>query len=214
MLEEGSLAIFYTDGLLEHSGVDDVSAGLDVLRTAAARLAYLPPEEICVRLLDAVIGDSDASDDIALLVLKAQPPRGGISGSAPPRAPSAASSFPPARDSVRRARRWLSSVAEPWGLVPTDVDNLLLATSELSTNALLHAGSEFRLEVTRHPDHVLVEISDSDPSLPQPRIAALERFRGGRGIAIVAPALARRFGVTPYEGGKRVWFEMATTEQR
>ncbi len=89
------------------------------------------------------------------------------------------------------------------------VDTVELLTSEVVTNALVHARSAPELCVEVRHDVVRVEVSDtstSEPVLqrPDPESAS------GRGIAIVEQ-LAAGWGVEQLAGdGKRVWFEVST----
>jgi sigma-B regulation protein RsbU (phosphoserine phosphatase) len=66
----GSLLCFYTDGLIEHPGqpIDD---GLTRLCRA---LAAQPPDAACASVMRALVGSEPARDDIALLMLRRQPP--------------------------------------------------------------------------------------------------------------------------------------------
>jgi len=96
--------------------------------------------------------------------------------------------------------------------VVDDVDPVLLMTSELVTNVVLHANTDVTVSITRGPP-VRVEVRDG--------AAATEAFReligasdmpgpsstGGRGLALVR-ALASRVGLDDDpDGGKIVWFE-------
>jgi serine phosphatase RsbU (regulator of sigma subunit) len=66
----GTLLCFYTDGLIERPGrpVDD---GLTRLCQA---VTAQPPEAACAAVMAALVGNQAARDDIALLMLRRQPP--------------------------------------------------------------------------------------------------------------------------------------------
>jgi putative methionine-R-sulfoxide reductase with GAF domain len=66
----GTLLCFYTDGLIERPGrpVDD---GLTRLCQA---VTAQPPETACAAVMAALVGNQPARDDIALLMLRCQPP--------------------------------------------------------------------------------------------------------------------------------------------
>jgi phosphoserine phosphatase RsbU/P len=66
----GTLLCFYTDGLVERPGelIDDGLARLCQV-VAAAR-----PDTACARVMGAMVGNEAARDDIALLILRRQPP--------------------------------------------------------------------------------------------------------------------------------------------
>jgi PAS domain S-box-containing protein len=87
------------------------------------------------------------------------------------------------------------------------VDDLMVAVSELVTNALLHAGSGIRLRVKALPTWVRVEVFDASPHLPrsvgQEGVAAT-----GRGLRLVAE-LVDRWGAEVEGEGKVVWCEVS-----
>jgi anti-sigma regulatory factor (Ser/Thr protein kinase) len=106
-------------------------------------------------------------------------------------------SVPAAREFVRRElKHWRGdrNVAE-------------LLTSELVTNAIVHAHSECRLSVDVDPTRVRVEVRDSSPVLPPPPKPPDPEATSGRGLVLV-DTLATRWGTERARGGKRVWFEL------
>lgn len=105
------------------------------------------------------------------------------------------------------ARRVVSATLREWGCESL-VDTALLLTSEIVTNALVHAEGEIELALQRIGDgRVRVEVCDSSHAVPlyPPRAA---RATAGRGLALV-DALAARWGVQLLDDGKSVWFELA-----
>jgi anti-sigma regulatory factor (Ser/Thr protein kinase) len=90
---------------------------------------------------------------------------------------------------------------------PPAIDTAALLTSELVTNAVLHASPPVQLRVEITAGFLRVEIHDSSTStLPAPSLARSTE-RNGRGLAIVE-ALASRWGSEHTIGGKFVWFEL------
>ena len=89
-------------------------------------------------------------------------------------------------------------------------DVAMLLTSELVTNAILHARTPVQLGVLVDVDRALVCVADRLPSSPEltPRPRSQDR-PGGRGLALVAD-LAETWGTTSYAAGKTVWFVMRT----
>lgn len=86
-----------------------------------------------------------------------------------------------------------------------------LVTSEIVTNAVLHAGSEIGLTVTVTQSGVLVEVQDDSARIPAQRTYEATATTG-RGMALVG-ALATRFGVRRIPGdGKVVWFTLGGCE--
>jgi anti-sigma regulatory factor (Ser/Thr protein kinase) len=106
--------------------------------------------------------------------------------------------------SVRAARDLVSDALESWG-ARVDLDAVLLATSELVTNAVIHAGGVESITVRLTPAVARVEVADPDSGVPVLRDAEADA-EPGRGLRTVA-ALTNRWGVdTNPAGGKVVWF--------
>jgi len=95
-----------------------------------------------------------------------------------------------------------------WGVRPI-ADTVELIVSELVTNAV-NAASGYqtapyiRLRLRMGTDHVLVQVWDGNPQLPQQQPHDLDAD-SGRGMEIVA-TLSARWGAQPQPfGGKIVW---------
>ncbi len=117
-------------------------------------------------------------------------------------------SFPNAPESVTHARRY---TLEQLGNVPPDVaDMVAVMTSELTTNCIRHAGSEFTIRIDRSPNEVRVAVTDSGPGDPVVR-SPRPTEPSGRGLRIVR-ALADNWGIVRSHGSgaKTVWFMVAT----
>ena len=86
------------------------------------------------------------------------------------------------------------------------VQDVLLLTTELVSNAIIHGWADVRLRARLvSPDRIRVEVYDTSPSQPRLRAAWAG---GGRGLAIVDET-ADGWGVVPEPtGGKTVWFEL------
>jgi anti-sigma regulatory factor (Ser/Thr protein kinase) len=93
-------------------------------------------------------------------------------------------------------------------------DVALLLTSELVTNAILHARTPVQLGVLVDGGRALVCVADRLPESPalSPRAHSHDR-PGGRGLALVED-LADTWGTTTYRGGKTVWFVLQTAGDR
>ena len=93
-------------------------------------------------------------------------------------------------------------------------DVALLLTSELVTNAILHARTPVQLGVLVDGGRALVCVADRLPESPalSPRAHSHDR-PGGRGLALVED-LADTWGTTTYTGGKTVWFVLQTVGDR
>ena len=86
------------------------------------------------------------------------------------------------------------------------LERVVLLTSELVTNAVVHARSDARVRLRLGPGMLRVEVGDDDPGLPvarEPDAAG----PGGRGLRIL-DEVASRWGVDPDGPGKVVWFEL------
>jgi anti-sigma regulatory factor (Ser/Thr protein kinase) len=81
-----------------------------------------------------------------------------------------------------------------------------LMTSELATNSVRHADSDFELAILRSREEIRVEVSDRGQGQPVPR-SPTPQEQSGRGLQIVQ-ALSENWGITPSPGGKLVWFTL------
>jgi anti-sigma regulatory factor (Ser/Thr protein kinase) len=89
------------------------------------------------------------------------------------------------------------------------VSTVELLTSEVVTNAIVHAGTDTELVVLVAEERVRVVVRDGSPAAPVPR-AGQPQAPPGLGLAIVE-RLAHRWGVEGVRRGrgKEVWFEVA-----
>lgn len=109
--------------------------------------------------------------------------------------------------SVRRARRFVSEQVIAWGLGQLRASAELL-TSEVVTNALVHARTDVAVGVTETDGRLRVEVSDGlRATLPAPADPPPDASRG-RGLWLVE-VIATDWGVESRETGKLVWFELA-----
>ena len=115
--------------------------------------------------------------------------------------------LPPQARSVVDARRQVRAVLADWGL-DSLADAALLLTSELVTNALLHARTGLSLTVARtSPDGLRVAVADASPVLPVSR-SAPPTATTGRGLHLLVQ-LADEWGVDTTAPGKTVWFTVS-----
>ncbi|WP_329160178.1 serine/threonine-protein phosphatase [Streptomyces sp. NBC_01717] len=113
---------------------------------------------------------------------------------------------------VAQVREFLRDLLRQWDLLPM-LDTLELLTSEVVTNALIHADSEVELRLREYPDRIRVEVRDSDPHPPVPTAIVADEennqeAESGRGLLIV-DALAGDWGSSPAGRGKTTWFDIA-----
>ena len=115
--------------------------------------------------------------------------------------------FSNATESVAQARRFASGCLS--GALPEVVDAVAVMVSELATNSVRHADSEFTLSIDRDADQIRVAVTDAGERLPSLRSPS-PKEHSGRGLQIV-DALADEWGVSEMAGraGKTVWFVLA-----
>jgi two-component sensor histidine kinase len=117
--------------------------------------------------------------------------------------------FPPDRSSPRAAREFVRDTIDDFGDEEAR-QNVALLTSELVTNAVLHARTRCEVAVERDGDHVRIAVSDGDSRLPRPSSGPPEATTG-RGLHLV-DIMATAWGVEGAEDGKFVWFEVVQAE--
>ena len=86
-----------------------------------------------------------------------------------------------------------------------------LMTSELATNCVRHAHSDFELAIHLSRRAIRVEVSDHGEGQPVVR-SPTPREQSGRGLRIVQE-LAEDWGITPSPNGKLVWFALPARTQ-
>jgi anti-sigma regulatory factor (Ser/Thr protein kinase) len=115
--------------------------------------------------------------------------------------------FPNPPGSVTSARRF---VQERLDGAPRDVaDAVTVMTSELATNSIRHAETDFEVGIDRTPASIRVEVTDGgdgEPEMQAPEPTA----PSGRGLYIVAQ-LSDDWGIRPAPAGdaKTVWFTVS-----
>ncbi|MFP3966673.1 SpoIIE family protein phosphatase [Actinomadura fulvescens] len=202
-VEDGSLLVLYTDGLVENRS-RDIDDGLARLRrtfgSGGSGGAARPLSELCQAALDGVYDDQHR-DDIAMLVARL---------CRIPADDHVAWELPADPAVARRARGLIRDRLDHWGLSELS-DSAELLASELVTNAIRHAGGRLTLRLVREEGLVLEVFDGTDG---RPRIRRCEDdltgpglCESGRGLHVVG-RLARRWGVRRTAGGKAVWCEL------
>src|SRR5215470_12966994 len=192
-VEDGSLFVLYTDGLVENKG-QDISDGLARLRGIFGPGSPTRPlEDLCKATLDGVYSDHQR-DDIAVLIARLR------------RLPEdnyASWTLAPKLTSVREARSVLAEPMKRWDLedlIPTTE----LLVSELVTNAVKYSRGEVTLRLVNEKA-LVCEVLDSSGALPRLRQANSED-ESGRGLQVVRQ-LSQRWGARRTATGKVVWCE-------
>lgn len=128
----------------------------------------------------------------------------------------ASATFGPMGRSVATARGFVRDTLQGWGFDEL-VDDAVVLTSELVTNAVVHAGTSATVLCLREEDAVRVEVSDLYPErqldLPSAPAGMDDPEReGGRGL-LLCSTLANRWGVEYTPTDKQVWFLLERPER-
>jgi serine/threonine-protein kinase RsbW len=119
--------------------------------------------------------------------------------------------FPGQPGQVSVARRWLAQMIDGF----TAIDDVLLACSELATNAIMHSASgqpdgQFTVRLAIRQDIVRVEVLDQGGAWPG-RLGeedhAKDSGQRGRGLTIVA-AITDAWGIVGDHEGRTTWCEI------
>jgi len=187
-MEPGGTVFLYTDGLVERPGehLDEGLARLaDLVRQGPA-----DPESMCEHLLERLVPEAGASDDVALLALQSTPVADRFSVELP--------ADPAALASMRSLlRRWLRHAEG----TEQEIAEITTACGEAATNAIEHAGpsgdSPFEVDGELEGREVQITVRDYG-AWRHPRDG--DR---GRGISLMR-ALMDSVQVTPSAEGTTV----------
>ena len=207
----GDTLVMNTDGITDVPGPYAVDDAAMAKLVADAADTTGPAESVAERLGEAVqsiLPLQDRDDDIALVVLRVLP--FGVTATPVDGTLQvlAEREFEPVPASVSSAREFAVGALTDGSLV----DVVRLAVSELATNAVIHAQTPFVVRIARAGSLVRVEVVDESAQLPVRRDRRPDA-PGGRGIGIVEH-LSNRWGATPSESGKTVWFEVRGGRER
>jgi anti-sigma regulatory factor (Ser/Thr protein kinase) len=193
-VEDGSLLVLYTDGLVEKR-TQDIDVGLNRLRDIFTPATVdLPLEELCRATLAGVYADQQR-DDIAVLIARLRSiPKDNI----------ASWTLPSELTSARRARGLIKRPLKKWGL--SDLQPVAeLLVSELVTNAVRYAQGKVGLRLILEGG-LVCEVLDDSAALPRLRHPDEDDERG-RGLQVVSQ-VAQRWGARRSLTGKVVWCEL------
>ena len=129
----------------------------------------------------------------------------------------ASAAYQPEPKAAAAARRFVRDTVAAWAVTGAAdghgvVDDAVLLTSELVTNAVVHAGTPVQVTCRLADGAVEVVVSDGHPGRLVPeapeRDAVPSERTGGRGLLLPA-ALASAWGVAYGRSSKAVWFRLA-----
>jgi anti-sigma regulatory factor (Ser/Thr protein kinase) len=115
--------------------------------------------------------------------------------------------FPRSASAPRDARRYVAEVLSAWHVADTCAA-ILLALSELVTNAVTHGRGLVKVRLALHRSVLRVEVEDEGPGLPATRCVATDADDiGGRGLCIVDKVADALGHSRPGEDRSVVWLE-------
>jgi anti-sigma regulatory factor (Ser/Thr protein kinase) len=193
-LEPGDAILMFSDGVVERRG-QPLSDGLDALVATAAGSASSDPRNLCSLATAAVPRPTD--DDVAVLAVEH-----AIATSR-----SATMVVPAEPTGPSRVRQWMTTHLREWSVPESVITAAILCTSELTTNALLHAGTPAQVHIDLNAERLLVSVADTGTrgSVARARTDALSSR--GRGLGLIEE-LSDTWGTDPTVRGSTVWFEM------
>ncbi len=117
--------------------------------------------------------------------------------------------------SAGRGRRFVRRAVRSWdtGMDSAKVNVLQLLTSELITNCIVHACSDYHdLVVAQDPLGVRVSVTDDEIDRPMLLPDEHPSVLGGRGLVLVH-TYADDWGVDDVPNGKAIWFRLNVHRQ-
>lgn len=126
-----------------------------------------------------------------------------------PRADAQHVHLPPVPHAAVDARRFVRRLDLPVSAEIADSAELMI--TELVTNVVLHARTHAVVGVAVTSEAVLVTVQDEDVAHPEQQPYGASLAQHGRGLQIIE-TLASHWGVSPYDGGKVVWFTLPRTD--
>lgn len=117
-------------------------------------------------------------------------------------------SFDATLEAPGAARRFVRETLERWGrgASETELGDAELVVAELVSNAVRHARSRHRVELSSGDSGLRIVVEDGDPTLPFAANTSADR-PNGRGLTIIA-AVCDRWGYQRTDVGKAVWAEL------
>ena len=114
-------------------------------------------------------------------------------------------SFPGECSALSATRHFVASTLESWNLHHY-VENASIVVSELATNAVIHAHSDFTVSLSSDGGALRVSVRDSSRVLPVLR-SPNPTTVSGRGLLLVT-SIATRWGTELVDDGKLIWAEI------
>jgi serine phosphatase RsbU (regulator of sigma subunit)/anti-sigma regulatory factor (Ser/Thr protein kinase) len=193
-LEPGDSILMFSDGVVERRGAP-LAAGLEALVTAAAAAPSGDPRNLCSLATGAIGGRTD--DDVAVLAVERAVTLSRAATMLVPAEPTGPS----------RVRQWMAARLREWSVPEPVISAAILCTSELTTNALLHAGTPAHVHIDLSAERLLVSVADTGTRGSVTPTKAEKMASRGRGLGLIEE-LSDAWGTDPSVRGATVWFEM------
>lgn len=110
-------------------------------------------------------------------------------------------SFAPENSRVAHMRRITAAFLRKWDVCGQLAENIVLAVSELVTNAIQHGHGEVRLRVRYAAGELRIEVTDGNPEPAKLRTVGDDEV-SGRGLFLIA-VLSQDWDVS--DDGKTIW---------
>lgn len=206
VLDGGDSLVMYSDGLIERRG-ELITNGMERLGTAATVIARSGWPDNAAVTFASMLSNDERTDDVVVLCINfvgvaerritAQPVGTSRDG-------MVTLHLEPVVESTPLARHWIAAHLRD---LPDEVSSCAaLLTSELVTNAVLHADTSMCVTLHILPDRIRVDVADGSPSFPSIKEYGRDAATG-RGLTLFN-TLASDWGVQGVDGGKIVWFEL------
>jgi hypothetical protein len=114
--------------------------------------------------------------------------------------------FDPTVDSPGLARHMVMEVLRSWGSDEDLVDDASIVVTELASNAVLHVGKPYSVELSAETSGFRISVKDSSQAVPN--AYGRTSKKSGRGMTIVA-ALSTCWGVNVSADSKTIWAEFS-----
>jgi GAF domain-containing protein/anti-sigma regulatory factor (Ser/Thr protein kinase) len=206
VLDKGDSLVMYSDGLIERRG-ELITNGMERLGNAATVIASSGWPDNAAVTFASTLSNEERTDDVVVLCVNYL----GVSGERIKPQPvgttrdgMATLHLEPMVESTPIARHWVAAHLRD---LPSEVSGCAaLLTSELVTNAVLHAGTPMCVTLHILPNRIRVDVADGNPLFPSIKEYGREAATG-RGLTLFN-TLASDWGVQAVDGGKIVWFEL------
>jgi GAF domain-containing protein/anti-sigma regulatory factor (Ser/Thr protein kinase) len=206
LLDRGDSLIMYSDGLIERRG-ELITHGMERLANTATVIARAGWPDHPAVTFASMLSIEERTDDIVVLCLNyTGSPEERISAPAMGTTRDGMSTLhlEPVVESTPVARHWVAAHLRD---LPAEVTGCAaLLTSELVTNAVLHAATPLCVTLHILPDRIRVDVADGNPAFPSIKEYGADAATG-RGLTLFN-TLASNWGVQAVEDGKIVWFEL------